>query len=57
VRELIARETKEETTEIILEYCPHTSYGFYSLVYAAYTRSKYTKFIFSVPSKLQNKFK
>lgn len=57
VRELIARETKEVTTEIILEYCPHTSYGFYSLVYAAYTRPTYAKFISSVSSKLQNWFK
>jgi hypothetical protein len=26
--ELIAGETKEVITEVILEYCPHTSYGF-----------------------------
>jgi len=57
VRELIARESKEVTTEILLEYCPHTSHGFYSLVYAAYTRPTYTKFISSMSSKLQNEFK
>jgi hypothetical protein len=57
VGELIARETKEVTTEIILEYCPHTSYGFYSLVYATFTRPTYTNFTSSVPSKPRNELK